>query len=745
MPSGWVGRELGPYFVFERIGSGSMAEVYKALQPNMDRLVGIKILSPQLSHDPQFVARFRREVQIAAALEHPHILPVIDFGQDDSTLYLVMRYVGGGTLHDLIQKGALPPQMALRYLTEIGEALDYAHSRKIVHRDIKPRNVLLDEQGNPFLTDFGLSKLLEAGSITSSGLEMIGTPHYMSPEQARGEPVDGRTDLYSLGVVLYQMLTGRVPFDADSTVGIIMKHIGAPVPSITAEMPDLPEALDPVIARAMAKGPDDRFQTAHELASAVAEALGTAVLAGRIVTRHPLRNGGSNVLRWWRQRTLEGVSFLRKVQVLLAWLLRNVRSHAAHGSLGEAVRRLFPSRREQTALVGGGLVLATLVVVAAVSLMGTMAWAMRPERTATPPPRLTATRAPITSATLETSQARATSAPAAATATAAITPVPEAPTATLTPPAPTNTPSLPADTALPPGTSTLLPGSSLTWDRDLMQLLYVPAGEFTLGAADSDLQASEDERPALQVYLDAFWIDQTEVTVAQFDEFVKAIDYQTDAERGCCAGDYEKVGGIVFAPNSMFAPKANWKLPNGPGADMASPRDPVMQVSWKDATAYCAWAGRRLPTEAEWEKAARGTDARLYPWGNEADPSRLNFCDRNCQADWRMPGDDGFSRTAHSGAYPAGASPYGALDMAGNVREWVADFYGEFRGYFAIPTANPPGPDTGDTRVLRGGSWLDSLDRARTTARASDVPDARNNVTGFRCAASPAQVSGAAP
>src|SRR5687768_10227279 len=186
MPSDWVGRELGEYFVFERLGAGSMAEVFKALQPSMDRMVGIKVLSPTLSHDPQFVARFRREAQIAASLEHPHILPVIDFGECEGTLYLVMRYVNGGTLHDLVERGPLPPQTALRYLTEIGEALDYAHERRVVHRDIKPRNVLLDQQGNPFIADFGLAKLVDTGGLTNSGLEMIGTPHYMSPEQARG-------------------------------------------------------------------------------------------------------------------------------------------------------------------------------------------------------------------------------------------------------------------------------------------------------------------------------------------------------------------------------------------------------------------------------------------------------------------------------------------------------------------------------------------------------------------------------
>lgn len=153
MPNDWIGRDLGEYLIFERLGSGSMAEVYKALQPSMDRLVAVKVITPSMSDDPHFVARFRREAKIVASLEHPHILPVIDFGEQDDVLYLVMRYVNGGTLHDLIQQGPLPPQVALRYLTEIGEALDYAHGLKVLHRDIKPKNVLLDTQGNPFIAD----------------------------------------------------------------------------------------------------------------------------------------------------------------------------------------------------------------------------------------------------------------------------------------------------------------------------------------------------------------------------------------------------------------------------------------------------------------------------------------------------------------------------------------------------------------------------------------------------------------
>jgi serine/threonine-protein kinase len=271
--------------------------------------------------------------------------------------------------------------------------------------------------------------------------------------------------------------------------------------------------------------------------------------------------------------------------------------------------------------------------------------------------------------------------------------------------------------------------------KDMMTLVYVPAGTFRLGAADSDSSARDDEKPQLTIYLDAYWIDRTEVTVAQFQEFVAASGYETDAEQGCCEGEYAQTGGVIYAPGAQFVGNATWRLPLGGGGQPASPRHPVVQVSWRDAVAYCTWAGRRLPTEAEWEKAARGTTGLIYPWGNEYDGRRVNACDKNCGATWHTADDDTFPRTGTVGVFLAGASPYDVLDMAGNVWEWVNDYY-DFRGYFKVPTANPPGPEAGLTHSLRGGSWLDSADRVRTTARDHNVPDGRNNVTGFRCATS---------
>jgi len=721
--SEWVGRELGEYFVFERIGAGSMAEVYKALQPSMDRLVGIKILSPALSHDAQFVARFKREVQIVASLEHPHILPVIDFGEREGTFYLVMRYVGGGTLHDLIEQGPLEPPLALRYLSEIGEALDYAHQQRVVHRDIKPRNVLLDQQGRPFLADFGLARLIGAGNITHSGVEMIGTPHYMSPEQARGQPVDGRSDLYALGVMLYQMLTGRVPYEADSTVGIVMKHINSPVPAVTENWPMLPETLNPVVAKAMAKDPDERFQTAQELTQAVAEALGTAVLAGPVMTRPAdgaTATGHGHSLR--RVSKSGRLTFWRKLTILAQWGGRRLRGPQPD-TLASLVPHLFPTRR-QRGLLWGSLMLSLAVVVAGLAFA--VLRGIGPASPALAPIPAPTSAGPAASLTPRppTPSLAGTGTVAAATAHAALAQAATASQAALLA-APTR---LPANTLTPPQPTRVVSA------KDAMVEVPVPAGSFLMGSSSADHSARADERPQVRVTLDGFWIDRTEVSVAQFQSFVGATGYQTDAERGCCAAVNKARGGLVYSPDPVFVTNANWLMPQGGGAPGAAAAQAVVQVSWNDARAYCIWAGRRLPTEAEWEKAARGDNGFIYPWGNEFDGRRLNYCDKNCAAGTHdTSSDDTFARAGTVGVFVTGASPYDVLDMAGNVREWVNGFY-DFRGYAGLPTANPPGLDSGLNRVLRGGSWIDGPDRVRTAARSFNVPDGRDNLSGFRCA-----------
>ena len=211
-----IGKTIGPYRVIEQVGVGGMATVYKAYQPSMDRYVAIKILPHYLSQDPEFVKRFQREARAIAKLEHAHILPVHDYGEYEGIAYIVMRYVEAGTLKDRMAQGQLPLDEIGRLIEQIGGALDYAHRLGVIHRDIKPGNVLLDTQGDTYLSDFGLARMMEATQqLTASGVG-VGTPAYMSPEQGQGVKVDHRSDIYSLGIILYEMITGQVPYEAET-------------------------------------------------------------------------------------------------------------------------------------------------------------------------------------------------------------------------------------------------------------------------------------------------------------------------------------------------------------------------------------------------------------------------------------------------------------------------------------------------------------------------------------------------
>jgi formylglycine-generating enzyme required for sulfatase activity len=279
---------------------------------------------------------------------------------------------------------------------------------------------------------------------------------------------------------------------------------------------------------------------------------------------------------------------------------------------------------------------------------------------------------------------------------------------------------------------------------DGMTMVYVPAGEFEMGhsgiqwmwngnLADGDLgiQIYTDESPQHAVYLDAYWIDQTEVTVEMFRTFVEATGYRTSAEVDGCGAPYRAGPKEYEWPH---LPGTDWQHPHGSDS-IAQDDHPVVQVSWDDAATYCEWAGGGLPTEAQWEKAARGTDERLFPWGNSYEWNLGNFCDAQCPVErWKHEAfDDGYALTAPVGNFPGGSSAYGALDMAGNVWEWTADWYGEYY-YGNSPYENPAGPRFGTERAQRGGAWLDSESWVRTTVRHATPPWVRCDDLGFRCA-----------
>jgi len=262
-------QKIGRYEIKSELGRGGMATVYRGYDPRFQREVAVKVLPREFLHDPSFRARFEREAQTIAALEHSAIVPVYDFGEEEGQPYLVMRLMTGGTLADRLEAGPLPLTEVARIFSRLAPALDRAHGKGIIHRDLKPGNVLFDDDDNPYISDFGIAKLTQASAaFTGSGI--IGTPAYMSPEQARGEKdIDGRSDIYALGAILFQMLTGKFPYEADTPMGIVVKHITEPTPRILEAKPDLPPECETVFQQAMAKSRDERYATASGMAKAL--------------------------------------------------------------------------------------------------------------------------------------------------------------------------------------------------------------------------------------------------------------------------------------------------------------------------------------------------------------------------------------------------------------------------------------------------------------------------------------------
>ncbi|MEW6717244.1 MAG: protein kinase [Chloroflexota bacterium] len=260
-----IPEKIERYLVTSEIGRGGMATVFRAHDPRFDRDVAIKVLPKEFLHDPQFRERFEREAKTIALLEHPAIVPVYDFGEFEGQPYLVMRLMEGGSLTDRLKEEPLTLGEALEILDNIGNALDAAHKKGIIHRDLKPGNILFDQYGEAYLSDFGIARMTESDA-TLTGSKIIGTPAYMSPEQVDArKDLDGRADIYSLGVLLYQMLTSKLPFHADTAARVMMMHLLEPVPDVSTTVPTLPKGCDAVIFRAMAKNRDERYSTSAEL------------------------------------------------------------------------------------------------------------------------------------------------------------------------------------------------------------------------------------------------------------------------------------------------------------------------------------------------------------------------------------------------------------------------------------------------------------------------------------------------
>jgi hypothetical protein len=415
-----AGSNIGPYRIIEPVGRGGMASVFKAYEASLDRYVALKVLPPEFLHDPTFAERFRREAQTIARLEHPQIIPIFAYDIDTTTgtPWMAMRLISGGSLSQRIKRGRLAPAECARILKDVADALDYAHSAGVIHRDVKPQNVLLDDSGRVYLADFGIAKMVESSAhMTQTGM-ITGTPQYMAPEQALGKSIDKSIDIYALGIVGYELFTGRVPFSADTPVAVLMKQASEPMP--LPPVSEVQEEVTRAILRATAKDPSARWPSASAFARAVTNA-----------TTSPGSVAPTGMMPAIGQETVAGMT-----APSLSAGMETVAGPTAIDRTAVKVPAPKPAAVSSTRRAGSGLGLAAMVLVglalagALVTYLGYSYWQT--------------TQTAVTVAPTPTSALAVTPAPLQTPAeVAAATPVPEASTA----PLPAATPAPPPTTA----------------------------------------------------------------------------------------------------------------------------------------------------------------------------------------------------------------------------------------------------------------------------------------------------------
>jgi len=647
---------LNKYHIQRVLGSGAFAEVYLAEHLDTKGLRALKVLrkdTPGLGSSDlrDFEARFQLEAQLGELFDHPNLVRVYDFERDQDVLILVMEYCPGGSLADLLRetqrKGEnLPVEQVVQIGIDAAHGLAALHQKDIVHRDLKPSNILLDSQGRAKVSDLGLAQtpggISQRSLLGSLAPRHPGTPGYMSPEQAREtDYLRPAADVYALGAVLFEALTLRML--QNQKPGVLAGGLRAGVPGW----------LDELVGRMLQKDPEQRPWDGGEV-------LGL------------LRKGAAKT---------DKASVYRGVKKLPAFL--------------------------------AGLALL-VVLLAAVFLLN------RPQ----PAPGESAERQP-TKGILITQPVEPRDTPSQQSAGVMETRQVQ-PGATLPQPAPT-TNRIATWTALPAATRTQRPtaspmptveskippaqavlGDIWTSPVDEMELVYIPAGEFQMGcdpAHNNNYYCPNDEEPLHKVSLDAYYIDKTEVTNAQYKMCVADNNCDAPAQTNSHTRDsYYNAGYVNY---------------------------PVIYVSWYDARDYCTWAGRALPTEAQWEKAARGTTSWLYPWGDEEPTCKFITGKVNgnlCKGD-----------TASVGSYPSGASPFGVLDMSGNVAEWVSDWYTDTYYESLDRFINPTGPTSGTRKVIRGGAWNSEFAMLKLHNRSTEDPEWGSSYIGFRCVFFPIQ------
>jgi serine/threonine protein kinase/formylglycine-generating enzyme required for sulfatase activity len=778
------------YKIVELLDEGGMAMVYRADDIHLNRTVALKIILKEKFKKEQLeeiLQRFDQEAKALAKLAHPNIVPILDYGEFNGSPYLVLEYLSGGTLRKWMEQPQLLPwQVAINLMLPIMDALTYCHEHGILHRDIKPSNILFREDDTPVLTDFGIAKLSETAGTPPKTLTgvFVGTPGYMAPEQLNNSnptKLDPRTDVHQVGIVLYEAITGHRPSD--------LANIFENLPPPKSYVSNLPTVFDDIILTALELDPDDRYQSMEEFKNALLDALKdhptssdtqgqlppkvtprtpkppenksrplpvylssawsdeeNIINLGRALRQDGMRSrpdkknskpGSTNPGANWQDKLLIDIKKSEAVIVCLTSnsLTRNdklkpeiklaidmahakslpiipVRIHECKIPLEllraeqvdlfeeDGYKKLRSSLSERAASIGAALpleegfyiqpqietgrrlpvpyvVLGSFILLIAILFMYSSL--QQTPSIATPTQDVTATSA-----------------------------------ITATEPLASDIPTR------GPGVSSY---DSKIVDSKGTEMLLVPSGEFMMGynieeameeckkySSHCSLVQIRKAGQTKPISLDAFYIDKSEVSNRDYQ---KCVD-----EKVCQPPKETKSSGN---PEYYGLPKFD--------------SYPVIYVDWNMAKTYCEkWRGARLPTEAEWEKAARGTDGNIFPWGNTFSGVRGNFCDKNCPVNAaNINWVDGYSDIAPVYALINGKSPYDLLNMAGNVWEWVSSLY---KDYPYNPDDGRENLQTPGVRVVRGGSWRDDISSLFSFARNGYDPSYANETIGFRCARS---------
>ncbi len=641
-PDPLIGRTIeAKYRIDSLIGAGGMGAVYQSTRLLIGDEVAIKILHTERVVDPHASERFRREARAAARLKHPNAVSIYDFGvSSDGLQYLVMELIEGRSLREVTkQQGPLDPSLAAEVTSQVCAALDEAHRQHIVHRDVKPDNIILNSSGAGLrvkVLDFGIAKLRDdtASHLTQTG-SVMGTPHYMSPEQCLGEELDSRADIYSMGIVLYEILCGRVPFNSPISTAVVVQHVNQPPPALRTINPKISPQMEAAVLHALEKRREARPQTAIAFAREV-------VAAVRGFPFDYEKQWTSAVPQFVVDESTDDERTVEKRLPISAFesptsskeMAPTVHLASLSGSTGPVTlgRATVGSGAMSTKILKQAVAHKFAVVLLSIVLLGTLigvvSWRvfLQPGTNTNSPSK----RRPDN----------------------------------------TNVVSDNADK-----------GETHEDPKPPQGMAFVRGGTFMMGSNEGD----QDSKPPHSVTVKPFFIDIYEVTCEDYKKFVDAKRYP--------------------------APKAwiNGSYPSG------AARHPVTGVSWEDADAYARWVGKRLPTEEEWEVAARGQDGLRYPWGNSWKPGCAN-ADEEGKARQGM---------ADVGTHNCG-SPSGAMDMIGNAWEWTAS------DWVPYPGGHLQYPTSGGEKVIRGGSW-ESPRNIATSSFRSGVTGAGNE-TGFRCA-----------